>query len=157
MRRVDPIGLRDIIVAIWTSRIAEKSVGHVFTGELSSITLTSQFPSPYGRLGRNTTLSWQDTIRVEGRDPDYVYQVKISDDINFDKEILRLRNVELWYFLPDGRNATHCANAAVLAMRAGGITNPPLSNPLLPNHLNASLLMKSLFDPNVVRLPRAPW
>lgn len=160
----DPTGLREVIVAIWTSRFSgyiapsgQGSVGHVFLGEMNGTTLTSQFPTPHGMSGVNTTLTWLDTVRAEGRPPDAVYQVHVPNDAGLSAVAGAMRGIPTWYFWPDGSTSTHCANAAVNALRGGGFGMFEAANPLLPNDVNANLSAQSNFNTGVTRLPSAPW
>jgi len=157
LTRADPMGLRDVIVAIWTSRFLEGSVGHIYVGELNSTTIVSQFPTPHGIEGTNTTLSWLDTVRAEGRAADYVYQVSVPNDAEFDRAAAAARAIPTWFAFPDGSTSTQCAAAASSSLRAGGVNGLPLGNPLLPNYLNTNLLIKSLLGSQAFRLPAAPW
>jgi hypothetical protein len=52
LSRIDFTGLRDVIVAIWTSRLLQGSVGHVYVGEMNGSTILSQFPTPHAIEGR---------------------------------------------------------------------------------------------------------
>jgi RHS repeat-associated protein len=160
--RTDPSGLRDIVVAIWTSRLlgyfgGDGSVGHVFVGELNGAPILSQFPSPHGVEGSNNTLSWRDTLAKEGRQADFVYQVTVPNDAAFDTVAATMRAASTWYFWPNGSTSTQCASAAAAALRAGGVQGLSTSNPSLPNHLNTSLYVKSLLGSDAKRLQGVPW
>jgi RHS repeat-associated protein len=155
--RTDTYGLRDVIVAIWTSRLVDGSVGHVFMGEMNGTTLTSQFPTPHGIEGINTTKSWADTVAAEGRDADYVYKVNVPNDGPFDAAVARVRRTPRWYAFPDGENSTQCAKAASGAMSAGGVKGMPSAGTIWPNWLNSDLLFDSVFGNQVTRLPGVPF
>ncbi|MFZ5723956.1 MAG: RHS repeat-associated core domain-containing protein [Pseudomonadota bacterium] len=156
LNRIDPAGLRDVIVAIWAARPAELSPGHVFVGEMNGTTITSQFPTPHGAAGANTTLTWIDTVKAEGREPDYVYQVSLPNDSALNAASAAARGAPKWRAFPNGSTSTHCANAAAHAMNAGGLSGLPTS-PLLPSNLNWNLFMRSLLGTQVYQLPVAPW
>ena len=154
----DSRGLRDVIVAIWTTNFTgylygDGSAGHVYLGELDGTVLTSQFPSPHGLEGINTPLSAVATIAKEGRLPDYVYKVSVPNDAEFDKEVARQRGLPTWYFWPDGTKTTQCAAAATSALRAGGVKGIASGNPRLPNYLNSDLQLKILFGSGASLLP----
>lgn len=155
LSQLDPMGLRDVIVAVWTSRILAGSPGHVWTGELNGTTLTSQFPTPHATEGANTTLTWLDTVRAEGRPADYVYQVDIKDDAAFNGSAAQSRGAATWTLLPNGSTSTNCTAAASRALGRGGV--PGIGRALLPNHLNSSLILNAHFGAQVTRLPAAPW
>jgi len=154
--RVDLTGLRDVIVAIWTSRISQGSPGHVFVGEMNGSTITSQFPTPHGLKGANTTLTWMDTVAAEGRPADYVYQVSVLDNAAFDASASASRATPTWSAFPVFRTTTNCFSAASLALAAGKVTGGGTGS-LLPGDLNGALLMQSAFKKQVTRLPAAPW
>ncbi len=128
LRWVDPYGLRDVIVAVWTSNVLQNftgEVGHVFVGEMNGTTITSQFLTPSGYKGENTTKTWIDTVAYEGRSPDYVYQVTVPDDKAFDEVAAKARSVPTWFALPNGKTSTNCSTAAQGAIRAGGVRGLP--------------------------------
>jgi hypothetical protein len=155
---VEPAGLRDIIIAIWSAKIKgkETSVGHVWMGELNGATITSQFPEVHGALGFNQTLTWLNTVRAEDRPADYVYQISIKNDAAFNDMAAQSRDATIWIALPYyGTTTTNCVNGANNALRAGGLSTPRY--PVLPDILNADLLLKSLSRSNVTRLPLSPW
>jgi len=156
LSRFDPFGLRDVIVAIWTSQVLQGQVGHVFLGEMDGTAITSQFPDPHGIEGINTTKTWIDTLASEGRPPDNIYEIYISDDGAFDAAAAAARNTPTWSAFPDGTNSTNCARAASGALSAGGVRVGDPSN-YWPNYLNLQLMLDSLIDSNVYRLPAAPW
>lgn len=156
LRYIDPLGLRDVIVAIWTSRLLRREVGHVFIGEMNGAPITSQFPDPRGISGTNTTKTWLDTVAAEGRRPDFVYQVSVKDDSAFDAAAAIARNAPMWYAFPNGETTTNCSVAANRALRSGGVPVSPTSA-AWPNWLNSNLLLDSLTGKQVYRLPRAPW
>lgn len=155
--RIDPLGLRDVIVAVWTSQILSGSVGHVFVGEMNGTTITSQFPTPHGIEGANTTKTWLDTVAAENRSPDYVYQVAVPNDKAFDEAAAKARNSSKWFAFPDGNNSTHCTQAAQSALSAGGVRGLSSTSSAWPNWLNSDLLLNSWFGTQVYRLPAAPW
>jgi RHS repeat-associated protein len=156
LRNVDPLGLRDVIVAIWTSRVLGGKVGHVFVGEMNGAPITSQFPDPHGIVGANITKTWIDTVAAEGRRPDYVYQVSIKNDNALDAAAAKARNTPTWYAFPNGETTTNCSLAANRALKSGGV---PVSSTSAawPNWLNSNLLIDSLTRNQVYRLPTAPW
>jgi RHS repeat-associated protein len=154
--KIDPAGLRDVIVAIWTARISQGSPGHVFMGEMNGTTITSQFPAPHGIKGVNTTLTWLDTVKAEGRPADYVYQVTVKDDDAFDASARASRAAPTWSAFPIFKTTTNCFSAATSALAAGKVTGGGPGS-LLPGDLNGVLLMQSVFGGQVTRLPAAPW
>lgn len=154
---VDPLGLRDVIVAVWTSQILSGSVGHVFVGEMNGAPITSQFPNPHGIEGANTTKTWLDTVAAEGRQPNYVYEVSVPNDTAFDASAAAARNTPRWYAFPDGNNSTNCSNAAADAMRAGGVKGVSSTGGVWPNWYNSNMQSALWFGSQVTQLPAAPW
>ncbi|MEB0134768.1 RHS repeat-associated core domain-containing protein [Actimicrobium sp. CCC2.4] len=154
---VDPLGLRDVIVAVWTSQIPSGSVGHVFVGEMNGTTITSQFPTPHGIEGANTTKSWLDTVAAEGRLPDSVYQVTVLDDNAFDAAAAVARGLPRWSAFPNGTTSTNCTNASNSALKAGGVIGISSASSAWPNWMNTDLTIASWFGKQVTKLPAAPW
>jgi RHS repeat-associated protein len=154
---VDPLGLRDVIVAVWTSQIPSGSVGHVFVGEMNGTTITSQFPTPHGIEGVNTTKSWLDTVAAEGRLPDSVYQVTVLDDNAFDAAAAVARGLPRWSAFPNGTTSTNCTNASNSALKAGGVIGISSASSAWPNWMNTDLTIASWFGKQVTKLPAAPW
>lgn len=160
---VDPLGLRDVVVAVWHSQ--GTSVGHVFAGEIDGTTILSQFPHEVGGtpwvVGPNTMLTWQQTMIEEQRDPTAVYRVHLSDDFGFDWQASRNRDKERWQALPHEYtgNGTNCTVAVQEALEDGGIQVPrPGSGILTPNAFLGG--MESLIqagNPNIQRISHVPW
>jgi RHS repeat-associated protein len=158
LSRTDPLGLRDVIVAIWTSQLALGSVGHVFVGEMNGSTITSQFPNPRNYLGVNQTLSWIDTVNAEKRQPDYVYEVNVPNNASFDTSAAAVRGAQNWFAIPALKsNSTNCSVAASGTLSAGGVKGLGSMSPAWPNWLNSSLYIQSLIGRQVTKLPSAPW
>jgi hypothetical protein len=164
----DPNGLRDVIVAVWTSRYSgylkgmdNGSAGHVFVEELNGAPVLSQFPTPHGTSGINTTKSWLDTMKAEGRRPDAVYQVQIKNDQAFDATAAALRARPKWSIQPVGNaDETNCTHSAYGALSAGGIkATRPWLLPLSPNDFQSGLqdLIGRGGGNIVTPLPSAPW
>lgn len=55
---VDPLGLQDMVVAIWLAGVRQVQVGHVYMGEMDGAVITSQFPDEHRPHGVNGTLNW---------------------------------------------------------------------------------------------------
>jgi RHS repeat-associated protein len=155
--RIDDLGLRDVVVAIWNPRPFRGQVGHVFVGEMNGQVILSQFPTPHGSNGVNTTLNWQQTLKEEGRPPDNIYKVFVKDDAAFDKVASNMKKRPTWDWWPSTPNETNCVYAADAALDAGGLPTTTLRNPL-PAHLNADLSGMHAFDMGgVTPLNGVPW
>jgi RHS repeat-associated protein len=155
---IDPFGLRDVVVAVWSRQVSDNSVGHVFVGELNGTVLLSLFPTPHGRHGANTNRNWYQTLGVEGRMPDRVFRVKVDDDAKFDAAVRELRERPYWDWQPVGRlMETNCTHAAYGALSAGGVRVPrPLILPLSPDDFLDGI--ESLVGRgNVTTLSTVPW
>jgi RHS repeat-associated protein len=131
--RVDPDGRRDIYVVIWLPKapyvVGNGSVGHVAAIETDGRVILSQFPDKHWISGKNTTLSYTDTIKKEGRPADVAYKVFVPDDAKVDKAAQEKRNAENWKMLPLSSNSTHCADSVAAALNAGGV---PIVDPEIP-------------------------
>lgn len=156
---VDPYGLRDVVVAIWPRSIINGSVGHVYVGEMNGATILSQFPSPHGITGVNTTKNWADTVAAEGgRTPSDVYKVHVSDDDAFDSQVERLKKRPDWNWQPLGSlNETNCTTSAYSALKFGGVNVPePWIKLLTPNDFRSGL--EELLSSGIVtKMPSIPW
>ena len=139
---IDPLGLRDIYVAIWNARLpwglyGYGNVGHVAALELDGRVISSQFPTPHGLRGLNTPLSYLDTIDTEGHLPDSVYRIFVPNDAAFNRSIGTSLSKPKWYWLGDGDDNTNCTRSVDDALRAGGVPVPwdilPSDWPLLLN------------------------
>ena len=123
---IDPLGLRDIYIAIWNAQLpygafGYGSVGHLAALELNGTVLSSQFPNPHGPSGSNTTLSYARTVDVEGRFPDSAFKVFVPDNAAFDASITDGTSRPTWWFLGVGRNNTNCTRSVENALNAGGV------------------------------------
>lgn len=153
----DPEGLRDVVISIWTPRITG-AVGHVSINELNGNTIVSQFPIKHAREGLNTTRTWQATLKSEdGRKPGFIFKINIPDDQGFDAEAERMRNIQTWYFLPDGKKSTNCSNAAYNVLRKGGFKGISEYDQYWPMWMGTSLLIESSFRNDVEYLDKVPW
>src|SRR6266852_4184987 len=72
--------------------------------------LTSQFPTPSGSTGVNTTLDWGQTLAAEGRSPDAVYRIHLPDSSAnaILVEAAAQRNKPTWNWEPTNSNETNC-------------------------------------------------
>jgi RHS repeat-associated protein len=140
---IDPTGLRDVNVYVWEQK--GSSIGHVMVTESGSATvLLSQFPhGPGGDRrpeGPNKQLSYEETLREEGRPPDHVLKVNVPNDAAFNAEVADHTRRLAWSWLPKGNEETHCARAAYDSLKAGGV---PLvgqdSGQILPGTLGGLL------------------
>jgi hypothetical protein len=68
-----------VIAVVWNAKLSEGSVGHVFLGNANGDVLTSQFPRIHALNGTNVTKDWSYTLAAEGRLPDNVYKIQVSD------------------------------------------------------------------------------
>jgi RHS repeat-associated protein len=164
VNRQDVFGLRDIVAAVWGSNYlgylhGNGSVGHVYLGELNGDVILSQFPDPRGHLiGSNTTLDWTDTLAAEGRKPDAVFDVYVSDDYGFDTAVNALKADAQWYWNPKFDNSTNCTHAAYLALLFGGVSlNTPQFLPWTPNQFWDTLKSQVGKRASVARLSSIPW
>lgn len=153
---IDPLGLRDVVVAIWDMH--GTSPGHVYLGEMNGDVILSQFPTPHGIVGANTTLDWQQTLSAEdGRLPDQVFQVHLTNDGAFDAAARGEAAKPTWFPISSA-STTKCSSAAEAALRAGGLNLLDPGSGLLPNTLGRSLGDLSGFgNLGVSRLQGVPW
>ncbi|PYQ27607.1 MAG: hypothetical protein DMF56_19705 [Acidobacteria bacterium] len=126
LARLDPDGRRDVYVAFWTAEfpyfVGRGSVGHAAMFEVSGKTIVSQFPDPHGAHGKNTTLTYGETlIKENGRLPDNVFLVHLPYDADLDAARDAARATKWWDADPSASdNETHCSAAVYSVMRAGG-------------------------------------
>lgn len=155
LANIDPLGLRDVIVAVWRARILDGSVGHVFVGELDGRTILSQFPLPHATKGMNMTYSWAATLSAEGRDPDSVWKVHVISDASFNSTVAALRSRSTWAALPDA-NETNCSTAAFSALSAGGVNI--YGGSFLPSAVDNALQVQFNLGNNAITpLNGVPW
>jgi RHS repeat-associated protein len=126
LNTVDLLGLIMVDVYVWESSISHTSPGHVMmTLNDSDLVLTSQFPhapnSNSSMDGPNTKFTFGQTFQAEGRDPDSVYTIEVTDDEAFWNEVDRQTNMPKWNWNPDNKKETQCSIAAWNAIVAGGI------------------------------------
>lgn len=153
--RIDPLGLRDVIVAIWHGRGYPFSVGHVFVGETNGKVILSQFPLPHATHGINMTYSWPATLAAEGREPDSVWKIHISSDASFNASAAALRNRPFWDATP-GDNETNCSTAAFSALSAGGVN--VYGGSFLPSAVDNALQVQfDLGNKSITPLSGVPW
>jgi hypothetical protein len=104
----------DAIATIWYPRPGERQIGHVGLWTPNGETLESQFPTPHGMKGKNTTLDWTQTLTAEGRLPDAVY--RISATAEQDAIIASLsadeRAKPTWHYYQFSPTDTNCSIAA---------------------------------------------
>lgn len=151
----DPLGLRDIIVAIWRARFYPFRVGHVFVGEMDGSVILSQFPNPHGVHGTNMTYNWSNTLEAEGGAPDSVYRVTVPDDEAFNASAQGLRDRPFWDTTP-GEEETNCGVAAFTALTAGGVRL--YGGSYLPAAVDRALQGQYLLgNPAVIPLSGVPW
>ena len=132
----DPLGLRDVYVAIWNGHQpylwGQGSVGHVAITEMNGATLLSQFPDPHGMNGANIFVPYSDVVknREGGRLPDLVFKVFVPNDDAFDKELKEIKNYDAWNWMPDAKKGqTNCVKGAAQALNAGGVPVPTYNMP----------------------------
>jgi len=150
----DPLGLRDVIVAIWYGT-SPWHLGHVFVGEMNGDVILSQFPDPHGMVGPSKTFSWSRTLEEEGKDPDGVYQVHINDQ-PFDAEAKSEAAKPKW-FVFETATTTKCSSSAYHALLAGGVNAMDLGAGVLPDTLAKTLDDLAGFENGVTRLNGVPW
>jgi len=138
--RVDPLGLRDILVLTWNRR--GKSVGHVVAMEMDGKIILSQFPgnpSCHCRKGPNTPFTWAETLKEEGRQPDGVFKVYVPDDYAFNNAALDQKNRPTWNWVPNlfvGDDETNCVYAVARALESGGV---PVPDSFWPGNFDSSM------------------
>ena len=157
--RVDPMGLRDVVVAIWDSRITPSSisVGQVFVGETDGRVITSQFPNPPATHSDNITYSYNDTVNVEGRKPNAVYKVHVPNDSAFNTSAALEREMHYWDFDPTEISETNCTAAAYRSLNKGGVNVNGGFN-WTPDSLNADLKnLAGRARSGVTTLRHVPW
>lgn len=159
---VDPLGLYDVIVAVWRAEYLNGSVGHVATFSSDGSVLTSQFPDPHGYTGANTTLDWQATISRENRQPDDVYKVHLpdQDEAMVEGQALAQRTRSTWDWFPTNKQQTNCTTAAIDVLGSIGIQAYPNFDypPFTPHDVNSALNdLSNQTGSNVTRLSNVPW
>lgn len=119
---IDPLGLRNVDVYIWSSAPTKLSVGHVMITEHDSTkVILSQFPANGLLHGRNITLPFIDTMAEEKQRPaDYHFIVYVCDDAAFDNAAAIERAKMYWDWDPD-YTETQCSTAAWNALEQGGV------------------------------------
>lgn len=153
---IDPLGLRDVIVAIWLDRPLLGEVGHVFVGEMNGNVLLSQFPLPHATTGENMTYNWSATLNAEGRRPDAVFKVNIPNDKAFNGAVTNMRDRSTWNWLPSNRSQTQCAYAADTAIRSGGGPGV-LTGAILPRDIYNAYKWNDARSDAITALPGVPW
>jgi hypothetical protein len=112
--------------------------------------------------GVNATLNWQQTVKVEGRKPDAVYNIHLPDSVapKVESAAQGERNLPEWNWAPTTDKQTNCTIAAMRVLFKGNV--PALSigamPPFTPNNFNdamGNLLKKP--NSNVTLLPAVPW
>jgi RHS repeat-associated protein len=147
VNKTDPLGLRDVDVYVWEANIFHLSVGHIMVTEHDSQqVLLSQFPHEAGEktpqvgTGPNTSLSFKDTYKEEGRNATRIITVHVPNDKTFDKEVKNQVSRPYWDKNPSKPNETHCARSTYDALKAGGV---PLrahdKGQILPGELGRNL------------------
>ena len=137
---LDPLGLRNIYVAVWNRSLSEGSVGHIMALEMDGRVILSQFPPTQTHKASNTLLDWQQTLAREGRDPDVFLKVYVPDDARFDEVVRNRRNRSTWDWLPTNANQTNCVESVGAALQAGGV---PVGSYRLPGNLGTALVRKT--------------
>jgi RHS repeat-associated protein len=127
---IDPLGLRDILVAIWNARspyvVGAGSVGHSAAFEINGNVLLSQFPDPHGTHGTNITLDYLNTVIKEGRNPDAVYRVFVPNDARFDEAVRNYRDRRWWDYNPNAKKSeTNCVDSVAGALQQGEVPVHP--------------------------------
>jgi hypothetical protein len=110
--------------------------------------LLSQFPYRPGQgrrpRGPNNKLSFQQTYKEEGNDPDAIFELVIDEAFStkFQTAVADHVGRPIWDWNPMPPKETHCARAAYDALRAGGVPIDPRNwyvikdgemNEILPN------------------------
>lgn len=153
---IDPAGLRDVIVAVWRTNLAQGVIGHILVNEMTGKTILSQFPS--GERSKNYTAEWLETIGA-GSGPDYVYKIFVPDDVKFDAASKAMRERENWNWSPSDESQTNCVHSAYAAFSAAGVpVKRPWLKPLMPNDFHSGLidLLKAKTF-NAQELKSVPW
>jgi len=141
INRIDPFGLRDILIVIWNRDFMSRhSVGHATALEMNGSVILSQFPDPQGAKGANVTLDWQQTVAREGRDPDRIFKVYVPNDSGFDDIVRDRVSRDSWDWLPSNRHETNCIESVESALRGGGV---PVGSYIWPGSLGDDLQDKS--------------
>jgi hypothetical protein len=160
--RMDPLGLYDVIVAIWASNpLGGNPVGHVVLADTNGHVITSEFPAKTNLIGTLTPLDWGLTIQREGGQPDYVYSVHLPNSAQ--EPIWQASQAEnnkyLWssVVVP---GTTNCVQAAINTLGVGQIPGfPYFFRPFTtPDSFNETMYQLSNYPRSgVTRLPNVPW
>ena len=142
--RIDPYGLREVYVAIYSGSVITGNVGHAIITEMDGTTLLSQYPDPHGISGDNVVHQFPEVIANANSDPDVVFKVFVPNDTAFNAAVASCRKRKQWFFLPIFPSQTNCVRSAAFALRAGGVPVndslfPTPSDVLLPRNLAAQL------------------
>jgi hypothetical protein len=116
---------------IWKQNLvpARKSwAGHVMlTSHCGRAIYTNQFPHEPGEdssfSGSNTLWTYDEVMQNAKNLPASIWAITLPDRMAFEKEAARRRGLVDWFAYPaeNSRDATHCARAAVQALKAGGV------------------------------------
>ena len=119
--------------------------------------LTSQFPyktngtegtNGLTGTGTNTTVSYSQTLKLEGSQPIAAYAVLVPNGSAFDQAVAQQTACPTWSAYPTGSNETQCSVAAYTALQAGcvpGSANHVIGNSgtLMPSAVNTWLQQES--------------
>lgn len=153
---IDSIGLRDVVVAIW-NMTSHTPAGHVFVGEMNGDVILSQFPAHHRISDVNTKLNWQQTVSSEGRPPDHVFLVHVTNDQAFDAAAAGEAAKPTWAIFSSA-SRTKCSSAAEAALRAGGLSILQPGSGFLPSTLARELNDMAGFQTlGVSKLSGVPW
>jgi RHS repeat-associated protein len=157
LNKIDILGERTVDVYVWNAQFLSKSVGHVMVTEHNSnAVILSQFPhgpgEPTRMRGPNTKLNYFDTFKEEGRPADKLFTVFV-DDARFDTKVKDQTDTnKTWDWNSGERNETHCAKAAGLCLKAGGVGAGGTDDfPAFPGDLGRTLDDLADTDPLRVR------
>ena len=149
---VDPLGLREVEVYIWKGK-GVSSAGHVMITERNQKrAILSQFPALRLLWSHNLPLTYDTTMKKEGRPEDYRFIVDIPDDKNFDDAVVAEWNRDEWNWNPNQKDQTQCSTAAWNAMAAGGMPFKPEKGTFRPSVMGKRLLEMSKQPNSRVRL-----
>ncbi len=104
----------DLKAYVWQPRPSEGSVGHVMITDDENRVLESQFPKPHGLMGKNTTLTFAETVAAEGRPADAIFRIAtspIQDSVASNVAAIE-RSKASWAFVTPRSDQTNCSVSA---------------------------------------------
>ena len=132
---------RNVLALVWEAKFPYfflgGSVGHMALFDIpSGDTVVSQFPLDGGLPGSpNETKSLTDTIAAEGRPPNFVFFISVTNGSAMDAKAAQERGTEKWTMWRT-ENGTQCTVSGTSVLQSGGT---PVGNHWLPGFAGRDL------------------